>query len=70
MRKHRDTGGECKNFQPMKENRHKAEDVLTRPWPGRQKEREDSERGKERGRRGRGDAHKHKEGGGERDGRV
>lgn len=28
----------------MKENRHKAEDVLTRPWPGRQKEREDSER--------------------------
>lgn len=28
----------------MKENRHKAEDVLTRPWPGRQKEGEDSER--------------------------
>lgn len=28
----------------MKENRHKAEDVLTRPWPGRQKERDDGER--------------------------
>ena len=27
----------------MKENRHKAEDVLTRPRPGRQKERGDTE---------------------------
>lgn len=32
----------------MKENRHKAEDVLTRPWPGRQKEREDGERMEEK----------------------
>lgn len=36
----------------MKENRHKAEDVLTRPWPGRQKER-GRQREKEGGRRGR-----------------
>lgn len=31
----------------MKENRHKAKDVLTRPWPGRQKER-DGERMEEK----------------------
>lgn len=28
-----------KTSKLMKQNRHKAEDVLTRPWPGRQKER-------------------------------
>lgn len=32
----------------MKENRHKAKDVLTRPWPGRQKERDDGERMEEK----------------------
>lgn len=39
--------GQRENLPLMKENRHKAPNVLSRPWPGRQK-REEPVRGRAR----------------------